>query len=164
MGYLLTFQDDVINMARVSETQAGTNVTLKGTVNITQAYRVASLGGRYRELKDRTNGLYVALKTTVDGDTGTFELWGYPKSGGAGQFFGAFTWTTDAAVDDNGLFYVDEFAQSVAPQHTVTILNSPDGRAVLKFDTLGLTYFVAHVTAMASSATPGYATVELRPW
>lgn len=163
-GFLHTIQRPPIVMAAVSETVAGTNATLVGTANLTQAYRLATLTDRFVELKDYTNGLYVSLKTTIDGDTGTFELWGYPISGGAAQFFGAFTWITDEAVDDAGLFYVDEFVLSVAGQHTVTILNFPDGIAVLKFDTLGLTFFVAHITAMSSTATPGYATVEMRPW
>lgn len=164
MGYLLTLQKEPFVLPSVSETQAGTNVTLVETTNLTQAYRKANLEDRQYAIKDWTNGLYVSLKTTVDGDTGTFELWGYPLKGGAAQFFGAYTWTTDGTLDADGLFYVDEFVESVAGQHTVTISNFSSGIAVLKFDTIGLAFFVAHVTAMTSSASPGYATVEMRPW
>lgn len=164
MGFLHTLHADVITMKTVDETTAGTNATLVGAAGLSQSDRFDNHLARQIELKDWTNGLYVSLKTTVDGDTGTFEIWGYPKSGGAAQFFGAYTWTTDEAVDDDGLYYVDVFVESVKGQHTVTILNMDNGCAVLKFDTLGLTFFVFHVTAMSSSATPGYVTVELRPW
>lgn len=160
MGYLLTFQDKVETLTSVPTGGGTPNATLVGTANLNQAYRIANLAGTWWDLKDRTNGLYVALKADADGTTGTVEFWGYAESGGIAQFFGSYTFTTDEAVDDAGLFYVDEFVQSVAPQHTVTILNFSDGRAVLKFDTLGLKYIVARITVLSA----GEATVEKRSW
>lgn len=160
MGYLLTFQDDVKKLAAVPFGDGTPYATLAGTANLNQAYRIANLAGQWFEVKDRTNGLYVSVKLTSDADTGTFEIWGYPKTGGIAQFFGAYTFTADEAVDDDGLFYVDAFVESVAGQHTVTILNFSDGGAVLKFDTLGLVYFVCRITVLSAGA----ATVESRAW
>lgn len=159
-GFLLTFQDNVKALAAVPTGDGTPNATLVGTANLNQAYRIANLAGTWWELKDRTNGLHVSVKADADGTTGTFELWGYPILGGCAQFFGVYTFTTDKAVDDAGLYYVDEFVESVKGQHTVTILNQSDGRAVLKFDTLGLTYFVARITVLSA----GSATVESRAW
>jgi hypothetical protein len=161
MGFLMTFQDDVHVMPKVLKATADTNATLVGeAAQHSQAYRLASLAARTHRLKETANGVYVSLKGTTDGDTGTFEIWGYPKSGGAAQFFGAYTWTIDECADDDGLLYVDEFVESVAGQHSVTILNFADGRACLKFDTLGLTHFVYHVTAITSTD----AIIEIRSW
>lgn len=160
MGFLLTYQDDVKSLAAIPFGDGTPYATLVGSANLDQAYRIANLTAMQWELKDRTNGLYVSVKADADGTTGTFELWGYPKTGGAAQFFGAYTFTTDEADDGNSLYYVDEFVESIAGQHTVTILNYADGRAVLKFDTLGLTYFVARITVLSA----GSATVESRAW
>lgn len=158
--YLHTLQADVITMAVVTKSTADSNATLVGTANLNQAYRIANLLARQKQIKDWTNGLYVSVKAAADAVTGTFEIWGYPILGGIAQFFGTYTFTTDEAVDDDGLFYVDLFVESVAGQHAVTIKNFSDGAAVLKFDTLGLAYFIFHVTVLSA----GECTVELRPW
>lgn len=162
--YPLTKQAQVRILDPISEAVSTGNATLVGTANLNQAYRIASLGNYQFELNSFTNGAFIALKTTVDGDTGTFEIWGYPEKGGAAQFLGTYTFTTDECVDDDGLYYVDAFVESVTGQHTVTILNFSDGRAVLKLDTLGLKYIICYPSVHSSSDTPGYITFELRPW
>ena len=161
-GYSLVKQAEVRKLAAVLE--SGLDTTLIGSANLSQAYRIANLTTRQIELNEFTNGAFVSLKTTIDGDTGTLEIWGYPAKGGAAQFLGTHTFTTDEAVDNDGLFYVDAFVVGTGGQHTITILNMSDGVAVLKFDTLGLKFIVCLVTALSSTATPGAATVELRPW
>ncbi len=161
-GYSLVKQAQVRKLDAVLE--SGLDTTLIGSVNLNQAYRKTTLTARQFRLNEFTNGAFVSLKTTVDGDTGTLEMWGYAEKGGIAKFLGTHTFTTDKAVDDEGLFYVDAFVVGTAAQHTVTIVNFSDGAADLKFDTLGFKFIVCLVTALSSSADPGAATVELRPW
>ena len=167
MDFPLTKQAQVRETAAMLEAVAHAGVTLVGTTNLTQAYRKANLSLYQFELQNFTNGVFVAVKaggSAVADETGTVEIWGYPIKGGAAQFFGTYTFTIGAATDDNGLLYVDAFVESVAGQHTCTILNITNGAAVLKFDTLGLKYIVAYYTAFVATGTTGTLTTELRPW
>ena len=146
-----------------STANASEDTTLIGSATLNPAYREASLTDNQVDLQNLTNGVFVELRSQVDGDTGTFELWLYPDKGMA-QFMGVYTYTTDEAVGDDGYFYADAFVQSVAGQHTVTILNMSDGVAVLKFDTLGCKYLVGLITAITSSDADGIAKLTARPW
>lgn len=163
MSFLHTKQAEVRLVCTVLE--SAVNTTLIGSANLNQAYRKENLEDNQVRLQDFTSGIHITGKSTVDGDTGTFELWGYPVKGGAAQFLGEYTFTTDKAVDDDGLFYIDEFVvTSNAAQHDTGINNMPDGVATIQFDGLGLAYIVGLVTAITSSASPGSVKIELRPW
>ena len=91
------------------------------------------------------------------------EIWGYPEKGDA-EFLGEYTYTTDEAVSDDGYFYVDAWVESVAAQHTITILNMSDGIGLLKFDSQGFKTIVVLVTSITSSDADGIIKVLLRPW
>lgn len=144
--------------------EAAVNTTLVGSGNLNQSYRELSIPDRQLKLQEYTEKIDVALKTTIDGDTGTVEFWGYPIKGGAAVYLGTFTFTTDEAVDDEGLFYNDAWVEGTAGQISNTIANLSDGRALLTFNTRGLGYIVGLITALTSTATPGRATLEFRPY
>jgi len=147
-----------------STANASEDTTLIGSGNLNEAYRVANLSGNQIQLAEWTNGAFVSLRSQVDGDTGTFEIWGYPESGPA-QFFGEYTYTTDEAVDDDGYYYVDAFVVTAnAAQHTTTIQNMSDGVATIKFDTLGCKHIVILITGITSTDADGIAKATLRPW
>lgn len=167
MGFDHTKQAEVRETTAMLESVAHAGTTLVGTTNLTQAYRKANLALYQFELQNFTNGVFVAVKaggSAIADEGGTFEIWGYPVKGGAAQFFGTYTFLIGDATDDDGLLYIDTFTESVAGQHTCTILNIANGVAVLKFDTLGLKYIVAYYTAFVATGTTGTLTTELRPW
>ena len=156
-------QPQCVPLLLCSTANGSEDTTLIDTVNLTDAYRAANLTGNQVKLPQWTNGAFVTLRSQVDGDTGTLELWGYP-AGGDAQFLGIHTYTTDLAVAADGYFYVDAFVLGTAAQHTVTIQNMANGIATLKFDTLGFKYIVGLVTAITSEDADGIAKVHLRPW
>ncbi len=135
------------------------DATLINTTNLTEEYRKASLTDREIEIQSITNGVFVHVTTSADAETGTFELWGYPLKGDA-EFLGSYTYVADAMVDGEGRFYVDAFTESVAAQHSVTILNFSNGKAVLKFDNIGYKHIVALFTVVSAGTHKAY----LRPW
>ena len=153
MGFPYTKQCQPRLVATVVRLDAGSagvvDTTLVGNAELNPAKRIANLAARQIELQEFTNGVFVEVRGNADGLTGTLELWLFPEKGMA-QFLGIHTFTTDEAVDDDGLFCVDEFVVGTAAQHTNTILNMADGSAVLKLDTLGCKYLVALVTAIGT--------------
>lgn len=143
--------------------------------NLTHAYRKANLADNTLKLQEFTNGAWITLASQVDGDTGTFELWGYPADSleqpfSMPQFIGQFSYVTDEAkivVKEIDYFYVDAFTEEAGvldSPHTVAVLNTPDGIATIKFDTLGLRYIVGLITIITSSDDDGIAKLFLRPW
>jgi len=159
----LSIQPQSVPLLLCSTANGSEDATLIDTVNLTRVYLEANLTDNSVDLPSWTNGAFVTLRSQVDGDTGTLELWGYP-AGGDAEFLGTYTYTTDAAVAADGYFYVDEFVESVAGQHTVAIQNMSNGIATLKFDTLGFKNIVGLVTAITSSDDDGIAKVYIRPW
>ena len=162
-GFLHTKKAEprIVSEVLQAEAGAGVEVTNLATGNLNQAYRIANFSSNQVDLQDFTNGVAVSVKSTVDGDTGTIQLWGYPVKGGAAQFYGEYTFTTDSCVDDDGLFYVEAFVVTAnASQHPTDIYNLADGMATIEFDTKGLRYLVA----LTLVATSGNITVEARPW
>jgi len=124
-----------------------------------QSYRIANITGNQIKIQEFTNGGLVHIRGTAEGQTGTFEIWGYPEKGDA-EFYGQYTYTVGAMVDDDGLFYVEEFIEVAAGTHTVTILNIVNGKAVLKFDVLGFLHIIALMTVISAGTHKAY----LRPW
>jgi len=128
----------------------------------TDAYRKANLGSQEVEIQDFTNGIFIDVTCGADAETGTLELWGYPLSGDA-EYLGTYTYTADAMVASDGGFYVDAFVEATEGQHTVTISNQTDGKAVLKMDSLGFAHIVGLVTAITGAAGSVHK-VYMRPW
>ena len=123
-----------------SVTTGDVDTTLIGAAaNKTDEYRLANFAPlaatpevtRQIKLQSFTNGCFVHITASADAETGTIELWGYPEHGDA-EFLGEFSYVADEMVDGEGRFYVDAFTLVTAAQHTVTILNFADGKAVLK--------------------------------
>ena len=156
---LQTVERVVASVANASED----STLISAGANKTEAYRIANLTGSQVELQSLTNGAFVSARSQVDGDTGTIEIWGYPTKGDA-EFLGEYTYTTDEMVSGDGYYYVDAWVENTAGQHTVTILNLNEGKAVLKFDGLGFKHIVILVTAITSSDADGIIKVFLRPW
>ena len=142
---------------------AAEDTTLVGSgTNLTDEYRIANLTDNQVKLQSLTNGAMLHMTAGADAETGTLELWGYPEKGDA-EFLGVYTYTADEMVDGEGRFYIDEFVSSVAGQHTVTILNMSDGKALLKFDGLGFAHIVGLITAITGAALSEHK-IYLRPW
>lgn len=149
---------------------ASEDTTLIGAgTNLTTAYRKANLTDNQLQLQGFADGAFVSLCSQVDGDTGTFELWGYPRNGMA-QFLGEFTYTTDEAVvsiDGTDYYYVDAFVEKTSnldSAHAVSIINTSDGVALLQFATLGFEYIVGLITAITSTDADGNAKLFLRQY
>ncbi len=156
-GYDRTLQ--TVERLFASVTSGSVDGTLIDTTNLTEEYRKASLSDSDIEIQSLTNGAFIHVTTSADGETGTLELWGYPVKGDA-EFLGSYTYVADAMVDGGGRFYVDAFTESVTAQHTVTILNFSNGKAVLKFDNLGFKHIVALFPVVSAGTHKAY----LRPW
>ena len=161
MGYLHTKIAQERLVASVVNASEDTTLVGSGT-NLTDEYRIANLGDNGIKLQDFTNGVMIHMNAGADAETGTLELWGYPEKGDA-EFLGIYTYTADEMVDGEDRFYIDEFVETTEGQHTVTILNMEDGKAVLKLDTLGFQYIVALITAITGAALSTHK-VYLRPW
>lgn len=158
MGYHHVKQAQERLLASVANGSVDTTLAV---ANRTAAYREANLTDNQIELQDWTNGAIVSLKGTSDGDTGTFELWGYSYKGDA-ELIGRWTYVTDAqGPATGGGFWVDAFTESgTQPGQTVTEVANPDSKAVLKFDTLGF----KHIVGLVTTVSAGTANLYLRPW
>jgi len=136
--------------------------TALNAVQRTEAYRQTNLLDKSIKVQDFTNGIFIDVTCGADGETGTLELWGYPLNGDA-EYLGTYTYTAGTMEASDGGYYVDEFVESVEGQHTVTILNQADGKAVLKMDSLGFANIVGLITAVTGAALSQHK-VYLRPW
>ena len=144
----------------LASTTSGTVDSTLAVANRTAAYREANLTDSQIELQNFTNGAFIYVSCDADAQTGTFELWGYSHKGDA-EFLGSWTYIADAqGPGSDGGYWVDAFTESVASGHTVTEINISDGKACLKFDSLGF----KHLVALNTVVSAGTHRIYIRPW